>query len=82
MEAIKKSNRDVEGRVLELSGIEYMVRGRGYIKNLQDLEDIPVGDSGAGTPVYLKDIARIQLGPRSGGALLISTARVRWQVES
>ena len=63
MEAIKKSNRDVEGRVLELSGIEYMVRGRGYIKNLEDLEDIPVGDSGAGTPVYLKDIARIQLGP-------------------
>ena len=63
MEAIKKSNRDVEGRVLELSGIEYMVRGRGYIKNLQDLEDIPVGTSGGGTPVYLKDIARIQLGP-------------------
>jgi copper/silver efflux system protein len=63
MEAIKKSNRDVEGRVLELSGIEYMIRGRGYIKNLQDLEDIPVGDNGAGTPVYLKDIARIQLGP-------------------
>jgi Cu(I)/Ag(I) efflux system membrane protein CusA/SilA len=63
MEAIKKSNRDVEGRVLEFSGIEYMVRGRGYIKSLQDLEEIPVGNSGAGTPVYLRDVARVQLGP-------------------
>src|SRR5512136_1128475 len=45
MEAVRKSNRDVEGRVLELSGIEYMVRGRGYIKSLQDLEEIPVGNS-------------------------------------
>lgn len=63
MDAVRKSNRDVEGRVLEFSGIEYMVRGRGYIKNLKDLENIPVGDNGAGTPVFLKDIARIQLGP-------------------
>lgn len=63
METIRKSNRDVEGRVLEFSGIEYMVRGRGYIKNLKDLENIPVGTNGAGTPVFLKDIARIQLGP-------------------
>ncbi|MCK9418634.1 MAG: CusA/CzcA family heavy metal efflux RND transporter [Nitrospirae bacterium] len=63
MDAVKKSNKDVEGRVLEFSGVEYMVRGRGYIKSLQDLEDISVGIGGGGTPVYLKDIARIQLGP-------------------
>ncbi|MBI4843623.1 MAG: efflux RND transporter permease subunit [Nitrospirae bacterium] len=63
MEAIKKSNKDVEGRVLEFSGIEYMVRGRGYIKNLKDLESIPVATNGAGTPVYLKDVASVQLGP-------------------
>ncbi|MEW6739523.1 MAG: CusA/CzcA family heavy metal efflux RND transporter [Nitrospirota bacterium] len=63
MEAIKKSNKDVEGRVLEFSGIEYMVRGRGYIKSLKDLESISVGTNGAGTPVFLKDIANIQLGP-------------------
>ncbi|GAB4410962.1 MAG: CusA/CzcA family heavy metal efflux RND transporter [Thermodesulfovibrionales bacterium] len=63
MESIKKSNRDVEGRVLEFSGIEYMVRGRGYIKNIDDLRNIPVGTNGAGTPIFLKDIARIQLGP-------------------
>ncbi len=63
LEAIKKSNSDVEGRVLEFSGIEYMVRGRGYIKSLKDLESISVGANGAGTPVFLRDIANIQLGP-------------------
>ncbi|MBI5100019.1 MAG: efflux RND transporter permease subunit [Nitrospirae bacterium] len=63
MEAVKKSNKDVEGRVLEFSGIEYMVRGRGYIKNLKDLENIAVGTNGAGTPVFLKDVANVQLGP-------------------
>jgi len=63
MEAIKKSNKDVEGRVLEFSGIEYMVRGRGYIKSLKDLESISVGTNGAGTPIFLKNIANIQLGP-------------------
>lgn len=63
MEAVRKSNRDVEGRVLDFSGTEYMVRGRGYIKAVQDLENIAVGASAAGTPVYLKDVARVQLGP-------------------
>ncbi|MEI7636738.1 MAG: CusA/CzcA family heavy metal efflux RND transporter [Syntrophus sp. (in: bacteria)] len=62
-EAIRKSNRDVEGRVLELSGVEYMIRGRGYVKNLADLEVIPVGTDSAGTPILLRDVARIQLGP-------------------
>ncbi|MCC6346350.1 MAG: efflux RND transporter permease subunit, partial [Nitrospirales bacterium] len=63
MEAIRKSNKDVEGRVLEFSGIEYMVRGRGYIKSIKDLETIPVASSGAGTAVFLRDVARVQLGP-------------------
>jgi len=63
MEAVKKSNRDVEGRVLELSGVEYMIRGRGYVKGIQDLESIAVGASAGGTPIYLKDVAHIQLGP-------------------
>jgi len=62
MDAIRKSNRDVEGRVLEFSGAEYMVRGRGYIKDAKDLENIAVG-AGTGTPIYLKDVARVQLGP-------------------
>ncbi len=63
MEAIRQSNKDVEGRVLEFSGVEYMVRGRGYLKGLADLENIAVGGSGVGTPVLLKDVASIQLGP-------------------
>ena len=63
MDAVKRSNLDVEGRVLEFSGIEYMVRGRGYIKNIKDIEDIAVGTNAAGTPVYLKNVANIQLGP-------------------
>jgi len=63
MEAIRKSNKDVEGRVLEFSGVEYMVRGRGYLKGLEDLEKIVVGGNNRGTPVFLKDVASIQLGP-------------------
>lgn len=63
MESIKKSNRDVEGRVLEMSGVEYMVRGRGYIKSIADIENIMVATNKAGTPVYVKNIGRVQLGP-------------------
>ena len=63
MEAVRRSNLDVEGRVIEFSGVEYMVRGRGYIKKIGDIEKIAVGTNGAGTPIYLKDVANIQLGP-------------------
>jgi Cu(I)/Ag(I) efflux system membrane protein CusA/SilA len=62
-EAVARSNRDVEGRVLELSGIEYAVRGRGYVRSLEDLERIAVGTGEDGTPVLLRDVARVQLGP-------------------
>lgn len=63
IEAVRKSNKDVEGRVLDMSGIEYMIRGRGYIKNLQDIEKIAIGTNGIGTPVFLRDVATVQLGP-------------------
>jgi len=63
MEAVRRSNLDVEGRVLEFSGFEYMLRGRGYIKTLKDLASVSVGTDGAGTPIYLKDIGRVELGP-------------------
>ncbi len=56
MEAVRRSNLDVEGRVIEFSGVEYMVRGRGYIKRVQDLETISVGATASGTPIYLKDV--------------------------
>ncbi len=63
MDAVKKSNTEVEGRVLELSGTEYMVRGRGYIKDITDLENIAVSTDGIGTPVFLRDVASVRLGP-------------------
>jgi copper/silver efflux system protein len=63
MEAVRKSNQDVEGRVLEMSGREYMIRGRGYIKDLSDLDSVVVGVTSAGTPVFLKDVGSVQLGP-------------------
>ena len=63
MDAVRKNNRDVEGRVIEFSGIEYMIRGRGYLKDIQDLQNIAVGTNGSGTPIQLRDIANIQIGP-------------------
>jgi Cu(I)/Ag(I) efflux system membrane protein CusA/SilA len=62
MERIKMSNNDVEGRLIEMSGREYMVRGRGYIKSPGDIQSIVVGLKG-GTPVLLRDIANVALGP-------------------
>jgi Cu(I)/Ag(I) efflux system membrane protein CusA/SilA len=62
-EAVRKSNKEVEGRVLEFSGVEYIVRGKGYIKHLNDLAFVPVGTNGSGTPIFLRDVANVQLGP-------------------
>ncbi|MDQ6991052.1 MAG: CusA/CzcA family heavy metal efflux RND transporter [Mariprofundaceae bacterium] len=61
--AIQRSNNDVGGRVIEMGETEYMVRGLGYIKSLHDLEMIPVSVDENGTPVFLKQIANIHLGP-------------------
>jgi len=62
-QAIQRSNNDVGGRLVEMGETEYMVRGLGYIKSLQDLEVIPVGVDMSGTPIYLKQLANIHLGP-------------------
>lgn len=62
MERIRMSNNDVEGRLLELAGREYMVRGRGYIKSVKDIEDISLG-SFNGVPISIKDVAKVSLGP-------------------
>jgi len=63
IEAIRRSNNDVGGRVLELSTTEYFVRGRGYIRSLRDLETIPVGTDQRGTPIHVHDLGYVQLGP-------------------
>ena len=60
--AIRASNRDVGGRVVEMSETEYVVRGRGYLRNTSDLEEIALKMQG-GTPVLLRDVARVELGP-------------------
>ena len=63
MDAVRRSNLDVEGRVIEFSGVEYMVRGRGYVRSVEDLEKIVVATDGSGTPVCLRQVAKTALGP-------------------
>ncbi len=62
IEAIRRSNNDVGGRAIETSGTEYVVRGRGYIRSVADLENVPLGTGGQGTPIMLRDIAKVQIG--------------------
>jgi Cu(I)/Ag(I) efflux system membrane protein CusA/SilA len=61
-QAIRMSNTDVGGRVVEMSEIEYMVRGRGYLRGVADLEQLVV-KAERGIPVLMKDVARVELGP-------------------
>lgn len=61
--AIKRSNNDVGGRLLEMSETEFMVRGLGYIKNLEDIKEIAIGVDDKGTPLKIRDIANVQFGP-------------------
>lgn len=61
--AIKRSNNDVGGRLVEMSETEYMVRGLGYIKSLNDINTIPVGVDSNGTPIRIRDIAHVHMGP-------------------
>ena len=61
-QVIRDGNRDVGGRVVEMAETEYMVRGKGYLRGKQDIEDLVV-KSERGTPVLLRDVARVELGP-------------------
>ena len=61
--AIQRSNNDVGGRLVEKSETEYMVRGLGYIKSIDDLKTIPIGVDKKGTPIRLQDVANVHLGP-------------------
>ncbi len=62
-EAVRKSNSDVGGRLLEFSGREYMVRGRGYIRSVADIEKVVLRTDDRGTPVLVRDIGTVALGP-------------------
>ena len=61
-DVIRESNMDVGGRTVEVSETEFVIRGRGYIKSLSDLDQIVVKNEG-GVPVLLKDVARVELTP-------------------
>ena len=61
LNSIRKNNNDVGGRKFEMSDMAYIVRGLGYIKNVKDIEDIPVGNYGS-VPVRVRDVATVQMG--------------------
>jgi len=60
---IRQGNNDVGGRLVEFSGAEYMVRGRGYARSIRDIEEIVVGRDRNGTPVRVREVGRDALGP-------------------
>ncbi len=62
IQAVRKGNNDVGGRLVEFSGREYMVRGRGYVKKVEDLEQLVLRAEG-GTPITVKDVAKVTIGP-------------------
>ncbi|MCF7668563.1 MAG: CusA/CzcA family heavy metal efflux RND transporter [Verrucomicrobia bacterium] len=68
--AIKNSNNDVGGRVIEFAERDYMIRGRGYIKDLDDIEQVGVGVDKNGTPITVADIAEVRIGPEMRRGLL------------
>jgi Cu(I)/Ag(I) efflux system membrane protein CusA/SilA len=61
--AIKSSNNDVGGRVVEMGEREYMVRGLGYVEDVEDLEQVVLGTGPGGTPILLRDVANVTIGP-------------------
>ena len=61
--AIKRSNNDVGGKLVEMGETEFMVRGLGYIKSIEDIENIPLGVDQNGTPILIKNIANVVIGP-------------------
>lgn len=62
-EQIRRGNQEVGGRVLEFTGKEYMVRGRGYYKSAADIENVAVGAMPDGTPILVRDVGIVQMGP-------------------
>jgi Cu(I)/Ag(I) efflux system membrane protein CusA/SilA len=61
--AVRESNTDVGGRVIEIAGHEHMIRGRGYVQDARDLESIPLRVGAGGTPVLVRDVAVVTIGP-------------------
>ncbi|MBT8141784.1 MAG: efflux RND transporter permease subunit [Gammaproteobacteria bacterium] len=62
--AIKSGNQETGGSVIEMGEAEYMVRATGYLENLEDLSNIPLGVNSKGTPLVLSDVAELRIGPQ------------------
>ncbi|MFI5352278.1 MAG: efflux RND transporter permease subunit [Candidatus Binatales bacterium] len=62
IDKVRQSNNEVGGRMLEMSGADYLIRGLGYVRSVADLEQIPVGDHN-GTPILIRDLGIVSLGP-------------------
>jgi Cu(I)/Ag(I) efflux system membrane protein CusA/SilA len=62
-QAIRAGNQEVGGSVVEMAEAEYMVRATGYVQRIEDLERIPLATSRSGTPVLLRDVAEVRIGP-------------------
>ena len=63
VEAVRSGNYESSGRLIEFGGTEYSIRGRGYVKSVQDIERIAVTTSDSGTPIRVRDIGEVVLGP-------------------
>ncbi|MFQ5650818.1 MAG: efflux RND transporter permease subunit [bacterium] len=63
IQAVRENNNDVGGRVIEMASTEFMLRGRGYIQSVQDIEQIALATDGSGTPVFIRNVAHVHLGP-------------------
>jgi Cu(I)/Ag(I) efflux system membrane protein CusA/SilA len=63
IDAVRNGNNEVGARSLEMTGKEYVVRGRGYIQSLDDIQNLPVAVANNGTPIRVRDVARVELGP-------------------
>ncbi len=61
--ALQRSNNDVGGRLIEMGETEFMVRGLGYFRSLEDIENVPVGVDENGTPILVRNVANVHLGP-------------------
>src|SRR6267143_2772876 len=63
MDAVRNGNSEVGARSLEMTGKEYLVRGRGYIKSVADIQNLAVAVGNHGTPIRVRDVARVEIGP-------------------
>ena len=64
IQSVQAANRETGGAVVELGEAEYMVRATGYLNSIESIQNIPLGLGAAGTPILLKDVAHVQLGPQ------------------